>query len=467
MKEVLKNIYCSETFDNAFLLDIIHNPYDGLMVSDKKGELLCISAGVADDIGMSISDILGKNVQWLMDNGYYSDSTILQCIREKKTINSLLRVQNGHYVFSTTRPIFDRNGDLQFTVTNIRVNETVAQISQEFEREKRTQKKYLRIAKYFQQEYFEKEEMIAVSDRMKEVKKFCEEISFSDSTVLIMGESGTGKEVVAKYIYNNSQRVDKPFLPLNCGAIPENLIESELFGYEKGAFTGANSRHIGLFEMANEGTVFLDEIGELPLYLQPRLLRILEEGEVKRVGGNEAIKVDVRIIAATNRDLLQMVEEGKFRRDLYYRLNVLPVNLPALRERKSDIRPLVELFLKKYNKKMHRHVTLSDDIISRLERYSWPGNIRELRNVVERYVVTQGSGDFLRSIKEPEVDEITIENIMTEVVEKDIRPLAEAKRAFENRYIENVIKACNGNITKASKLLGIHRSLIYKKNKEK
>ena len=266
-----------------------------------------------------------------------------------------------------------------------------------------------------------------------------------------MGESGTGKEVVAKYIYNNSQRVDKPFLPLNCGAIPENLIESELFGYEKGAFTGANSRHIGLFEMANEGTVFLDEIGELPLYLQPRLLRILEEGEVKRVGGNEAIKVDVRIIAATNRDLLQMVEEGKFRRDLYYRLNVLPVNLPALRERKSDIRPLVELFLKKYNKKMHRHVTLSDDIISRLERYSWPGNIRELRNVVERYVVTQGSGDFLRSIKEPEVDEITIENIMTEVAEKDIRPLAEAKRAFENRYIENVIKACNGNITKASR----------------
>ncbi len=460
MKEIYKNIFSADTLDGLTLMDIIYNPYDNLLVSDADGTLVCASLDAGNDIGLPLDELIGKNVKWLVDQGFYSHSTVLECIENQKVVNSLIRVKNGHYVFSTTRPIFNEHHELIYTVSTTRVDETIAQISEEFEKERRTQRKYMRLASYFQQEYLESEAIVAESRKMKEILDYCDYIAYSDSTVLLTGESGTGKEVIAKYIYKNSPRAGNNFLPLNCGAIPEQLIESELFGHERGAFTGANARHIGLLEMANGGTVFLDEIGEMPMALQPRLLRFLEEGEIKRVGGSETIKVDVRVIAATNRDLRQMAEEGTFRLDLFYRLNVLPVKLPPLRERKEDLKALSTLFLERYNRKMHRQIQFSDEMKTYIGSYAWPGNIRELRNVIERYVVTGGqSGEAeiksgFKMKKGPSEEKPVLETFV---------PLAAAKRAFEDDYIARAIKSCGGNITKAAEMLGIHRSLIYKK----
>ncbi|MEZ4600208.1 MAG: sigma-54 dependent transcriptional regulator [Syntrophotaleaceae bacterium] len=234
--------------------------------------------------------------------------------------------------------------------------------------------------------------LVGKSRRMQEVYQFIEKVADSKATILITGESGTGKEVVAKAIHYNSNRKDQPFVAINCGAIPENLLESELFGHEKGSFTGAVQQKAGLFEVADGGTIFLDEIAELPAMMQVKLLRVLQEHEFRRVGGTRNLKVDVRLIAATNKDLEQEVTDEHFREDLFYRLNVIRVNLPPLRERREDIPLLVEHFLRKFTGR--EEITVSETLLRRLLDYSWPGNIRELENTVERCVVL-GSGDDL------------------------------------------------------------------------
>jgi DNA-binding NtrC family response regulator len=229
--------------------------------------------------------------------------------------------------------------------------------------------------------------IIGNSSAMQNVFRLMQRIIKTDSTVLVMGESGTGKEIVAKAIHFNSPRQNKPFVAVHCGAIPENLLESELFGHAKGAFTGAIKEKIGKFESANRGTIFLDEIGTMPLHLQIKLLRVLQEQEIERVGSNSTVKLDVRVIAATNLSLEQEVKNGRFREDLFYRLNVIPLIVPPLRERKEDVAPLTRHFLAKYCKEMHRgEMSISRQAMESLEMYPWPGNVRELENVVERLV---------------------------------------------------------------------------------
>lgn len=229
--------------------------------------------------------------------------------------------------------------------------------------------------------------LIGSSKAMTKLRELIAVVAPSDANVLISGESGTGKEVVAKEIYAESLRNDKPFITVNCAAIPENLLESELFGHEKGAFTGAVSTKIGLFELANTGTILLDEIGEFPLHLQPKLLRVLQEQEFRRVGGTRRIPVDVRVIAATNRDLLAMTKTGAFRMDLYYRLNVFSLQIPPLRDRKEDIPLLAASFLSQFNKKYQKAKFFTQQALLSLEQYEWTGNVRELENAVERIVV--------------------------------------------------------------------------------
>ena len=230
-----------------------------------------------------------------------------------------------------------------------------------------------------------------------EVLARAQKVAALDTTILLLGETGVGKEQFARYIYENSARARQSFIGINCGAIPASLIESELFGYEKGAFTGASKEgKMGVFESADQGTVFLDEVGDLPLEMQVHLLRVLQEMQVRRVGGVRSISVDVRIIAATNRDLLDMVREKTFREDLYYRLNVVPIVIPPLRERKRDIRPLVEAFLKDMNKKYRYQKRFSDAAMDVLYDYNWPGNVRELKNVVEQAVILS-SGDEIQT----------------------------------------------------------------------
>ncbi len=237
------------------------------------------------------------------------------------------------------------------------------------------------------------EEIISQSPQLSEVLKKLEQVAKTDSTVLILGETGTGKELIARAVHNISLRRKQPLVKVNCAALPANLIESELFGHEKGAFTGALSKKIGRFELANNGTIFLDEIGDLPLELQSKLLRVLQEGEFERLGSSQTLKVDVRIIAATNRKLEEEVKKGDFREDLYYRLNVFPLNLPPLRERDSDIPLLVNHFISKYSKKIGREILkVPIQIMDALKRYSWPGNVRELENVIERAVILSENG---------------------------------------------------------------------------
>jgi len=302
---------------------------------------------------------------------------------------------------------------------------------------------------------------------MAEIFDMIKRVAPTTTTILITGETGTGKELIANAIHRSSPRKNNPFIKINCSAISENLIESELFGYERGAFTGAVSRKPGRFELAHKGTLFLDEVGDIPKEMQVKLLRVIQDHEFERVGGLQTIKVDVRLVTATNRDLLKDVDEGRFRDDLYYRLNVLPIHLPSLRERKEDIDSLADYFVEKFNKKLNRNVKHVDSGVRKLFlNYSWPGNIRELENLTERLVLMAGG------------DSITIEDIPAEFKSHDetvsILPFKGKKKSFkdiikgkteeiEKQMIIKVLKECNGNITKAAMQLGLSRRGLHLK----
>jgi len=298
--------------------------------------------------------------------------------------------------------------------------------------------------------------MVGSSPKMRKVFDLVRRVARSSSTVLLQGPNGTGKDLVAHAIHNHSPRAQGPFLAVNCGAIPESLIESELFGYEKGAFTGANNRHLGSFETADHGTVFLDEIGELPMNMQVKLLRVLENRCFTRVGGTEEVKIDVRVIAATNRDLKEMVAQGKFREDLFYRLNVVDITLPALKERPEDIPLLVARFIKDTCEKngfSERKITPA--AMRLLERHSWPGNVRELRNVIERMVVIS-EDDTL------DVDDMP-ESLQSQPAAALAIPPVGTIEELEKAQILAMLKTCNGNISEAARRLGISRRTLYRK----
>ena len=297
------------------------------------------------------------------------------------------------------------------------------------------------------------ENIICESKEMKHVINLVQKVAQKDTTVLITGESGVGKEVIARYLHSLSHRKDKRFIAINCAAIPQNLIESELFGHERGAFTGAVKRKKGIFEAANGGTVFLDEIGDLPLEAQAKLLRVLQEKIIYRLGGTEEIKIDVRIIAATNQNLEELVKDGKFREDLYYRLNVFPIKIPPLRERKEDIIPLAEYFIRKFLNKNVEGILLTPSAKKILLQYPFPGNVRELANAIERAIIISGSSlplsgehfSFLQSAnQEDNVFNLPPEGINLEELEKQL--------------IKQALERTGGNQSAAARLLGLTRS---------
>jgi len=304
-------------------------------------------------------------------------------------------------------------------------------------------------------EEFSFHNIIGNSREMREVYEKVTQVARANTTVLIRGESGTGKELIAQAIYYNSQRSDGPFIRVNCAAIPENLIESEFFGYEKGAFTGAVSRKKGRFELANGGTIFLDEIGDLSPMTQIKLLRVLQEQEFERVGGTETIKVDVRILAATNADLEQLMSDGKFREDLYYRLNVYTIMLPPLRERKTDILLLADHFMLKYGRKHGKPIKrISTPAIDMLRVYHWPGNVRELENCIERAVLVC-EDQVIHSYHLPPTLQ-TAESSNT----KPHKTLADAVAGFEKELIQDALKSTRGNRAKAARLLDTTERII-------
>ncbi|MGD0282489.1 MAG: sigma-54 dependent transcriptional regulator [Dissulfurispiraceae bacterium] len=298
-------------------------------------------------------------------------------------------------------------------------------------------------------------EIVAESSEMKNLLSIAKEIAKSDITVMLSGESGTGKEVIARFIHKNSLRFDKPFVAINCAAISENLLESELFGHEKGAFTGAIDRRLGKFELANRGTLLLDEISEMAYSLQAKLLRAIQEREVDRIGGRQPIAVDARVIATTNCDLLAEVRKGRFREDLYYRLNVFPMKLPPLRERKNDIIPMAAFFLNKLSAKMGKHFSLSEELKSYLLDNTWEGNARELENFIYRTAVISRSDVLTLQADEPAKNTVTVSAAKTGTI-KDM----------ERELIIETLRKTSGNKTKAAELLGKTVRTVRNKIKE-
>ena len=338
------------------------------------------------------------------------------------------------------------------------------------------------LKKEVQKKYEPGVNMIGTSAAMQQVFKTIGQVVGTDTTILIHGESGTGKELVAKTIHYNSARWDKPFVPVNCAAIPRDLLESELFGHEKGAFTGALERHLGTFELAQGGTLFLDEIGELPLELQTKLLRVLQDGSYRRVGGKDMLQSDARLLAATNQDLAKAVQENRFRDDLYFRLNVIPLGIPPLRDRRTDLPVLIDFFIAKVNSDMGTQVSgVSPDALKELQQYDWPGNVRELENVLIRAAVLSpgpilSSRDFtLSNQPEPasnDYDSLSLEEIIRGKLEDYFRRTRGVQ--VENLYsvimerverplIELTLQATRGNQIRAAQLLGINRNTLRKK----
>ncbi len=307
----------------------------------------------------------------------------------------------------------------------------------------------------------DQEFILGISERMQTIKAVLDRCAATSATVLLEGESGTGKELIARYIHRRSPRVGKPFVAVNMGSIPDNLVESTLFGHEKGAFTGAHKTTVGKYELADGGTIFCDEIADLKLELQAKLLRVMQENEIEKVGGQKPIQIDVRIIAATNRNLKALVEAGKFREDLYYRLNVIPIFLPPLRERVEDIPLFMDLFLKRYNRKYGRNLKCSPQALNLISHYDWPGNIRELENLVARLVAIHHAEEIL-----PE--DIPLDFHIPEVFQvlgagEETDPLRAATDAFERSFILRVMEKENWHQGQTAHRLGIHRkTLEYK-----
>ncbi|WP_202621033.1 sigma 54-interacting transcriptional regulator [Pseudoflavonifractor sp. 524-17] len=367
---------------------IIENSKDGFFITDGQGQVIKVNRSYEELAGISREELVGRHMSQL-EHTLISESASLVVLKTGKPVT----IEQDFYhtnrrAYITSSPIFDENGDIMMIVSNNRDFEEIDQLRTKLIRAQALTSEYRSWLDAINQQLYQKPDIVAEDPKMLELLYQVTKLAPTDTTVLITGETGTGKEEIAKCLHENSPRAKNPFIRVNCGAISPNLIDSELFGYEKGAFTGASaSGKMGYFEVAHRGTLFLDEIGELPLDLQVKLLRVLQEREILRLGGTRPVKVDVRVVAATNQDLDHMVEEKTFRQDLYYRLNVVHLQLPPLRERTGDIRPLAQKFLTRYNEKYHTQKELTRQALHAMEQYAWPGNVRELKNIVEQVVI--------------------------------------------------------------------------------
>ena len=368
---------------------IVESSYDGIYATDDHANTILVNSAYEKITGLKASELVGRNMEDLVREGYFDESVSLKVLKEKKAVTIPQTLKSGKNILVTGNPIFDANGDVKMVVTNVRDMTELVELQQQLEEVKGMSMAYRDMLKSMQHSSIEDNDIIMVSEPMLHVQELIGRVSKTNATVLIYGETGAGKDRVAEEIHQQSKRSENGILvKINCGAIPENLLESELFGYERGAFTGARREgKTGLFEVANGGTLFLDEIETMPLVLQSKLLRVLQNFEITRVGSTKPVKVDVRIICASNQDLKDLIEKKAFRPDLYYRLNVIPIYIPPLRERRDDIPYLIHFFLSRYNRRHGKKKTLSREAMGLLLSYPWPGNVREVANVIERLVV--------------------------------------------------------------------------------
>ncbi|MED4582994.1 sigma-54 interaction domain-containing protein [Brevibacillus choshinensis] len=378
-------------FKTSQLIDIFNTLADGIYISDAQGTTLWLNQASENLCGLPKSELIGRNVIDLEAMGIYKPSVTRLVIETGKPTTTIQLVNNKGKFLVTGHIIPDEKGNPELIVAHSRDITEAARASSQLEETVSLLKRYSEEIQLMKREALQNmsQALIGSSRSYLALLELVKKVAVVDTTVLITGETGVGKSFLAEHIHQLSDRCGSPFVHVNCSAIPETLIESELFGYQKGAFTGANqSGKIGLVKMADKGTLFLDEISELPYHLQSKLLLLLQNKTFMPIGGTKTYTADIRIIAATNANLLDLVRMGKFRHDLYYRLNILPINVPPMRERKEDIFPLLHHNLKKFNTKHHQKRRFSIEALDILHHYEWPGNVRELENLVERIVIT-------------------------------------------------------------------------------
>jgi PAS domain S-box-containing protein len=452
--EQLSNRIEADRNEMSVLKTILELAYDGIIVVDANGYITMISEAYKKFLNIELADVVGKHVTEVIEN------TRMHIVAQTGVpeVNDFQEIR-GDYMVATRMPYYV-NGKIAGAIGKVifrnvselqNINKKFARVEKEIKNLK-SEISSLHKAKY------SLNQIITNNEEINKLKNYVNKLAHSKSSVLIQGESGTGKELFAHAIHLSSHRRDMPFVKVNCAAIPENLLESELFGYEKGSFTGADKNgRIGKFELADQGTIFLDEIGDMPLHMQAKILRVLQEGEVERVGSNSPKQIDVRIIAATNRNLKNMVEEKAFREDLYYRLNVINFTVPPLRERKEDIILLSKHFIDLLNRENHGNVRgLSEKAQMQLSSYDWKGNIRELKNVIERaYNIIEGE-EFIQLWHLPT-------NINNGKVASTGEPLKELVDNAEKKIILERLISFSGNKTKTAADLGISRMALHKK----
>lgn len=450
---------------NLELDAIIESSYDGVMITDQEGKGIRINQSLARLTGLDATHYEGKFIDDLFEKGIFQYASItIRALLEGRTITGIQKIStSGKEVLVTGNPIFDTEGKVHRVVTNVRDVSELHHLREELRNSELLATRYQTELSQLILERLKKDKIIVQSPGMMKLFDLAMRAARTDVTVLLLGESGVGKEVFSRVIHNTSKRaVTGSFIKLNCGAIPENLLESELFGYEPGSFTGANPKgKPGMFEIATGGTLLLDEIGDLPKNIQVKLLRVLQEREVYRIGSTSPLQLDTRIIAATNLNIWERVKDGSFREDLFYRLNVFPIEVLPLRERKEDIVPLSMHFIELYNEKYGVAKRLDPKAIPILEAYSWPGNVRELQNVLERLMIVTDEELIqshqvqlqLSKLKEKFSSPITVNKLI---------PIHEAKEILEKELI-NLALDSYPSIRKAAEVLGLDHSNIVRK----
>lgn len=438
------------------LIAIIDSSFDGIHVTDSDGKTLRTNIALGRITGTEPRDLIGKTIQELVAEGVYSQDISAMVHRRREPVTISQESKPGNTVMITANPVFDEQGNLFRIVINVRDMSELNYLKQQLEQAKTLSQRYKeKLNKYNLTDQF-----VIRSKESRDLADLCVRLGQVDATVLIKGESGVGKEFAAQLIHSNSNRRDKPMIKVNCAAIPENLFESELFGYEPGAFTGASKDgKRGVFEAADGGTLLLDEIGEMPLNTQTKLLRVIQDKVITRVGSTTSINVDIRLIAATNRNLQEMVQNKEFRRDLYFRLNVIPVMVSPLRDRKVEIPFLADHFINKFNAKYNLHKRIDERVIKVLINYDWPGNIRELENLIERLVVTYPS-NVIRHINLHDIESVVNEGINYELFAGF--KLQTAVEQLEKYLIQNSLDTL-GTTRKAALELGVSQPTIVRK----
>ncbi|MBN6185375.1 sigma 54-interacting transcriptional regulator [Aneurinibacillus sp. BA2021] len=444
------------------LEQILDSSLDEIFITDGAGKTLFVNSAGEALYGVKRSQLIGKHVSELERNGLFSPALYPLVKERKEKVSMIQRTKAGKTVHVIANPMLDAEGEITSIIFNSRDITEIRHLKEKIERSETIVQTYKSELEELQSFHEPPADIIAVSPNMRKIMKMINKIAAVDSTILITGESGVGKGVFAKNIHHKSLRKDGPFVHINCGAIPEALIESELFGYDSGAFTGAKKEgKKGVIEQANGGTLFLDEIAEMPLHLQVKLLKVLQDRKIDPVGSTKSIDMDVRIIAATNKNIKGLVETGQFREDLFYRLHVVPIHIPPLRTRPEDVSYLIDHFLQKYNEKYGLAIGVSLEAENALIHHSWPGNVRELENAIERLVVTCEE-NIITVHDLPE--DILYKEVSNEPIVKvtDICSLKQAQEEMEKQLIRMAYEI-NTSSYKVADMLGINQSTASRK----